>query len=125
MFINNYREISECLAASPKTLSSAMSTLDKHMLKELLLVCSALGSVETNGIDGNHAEEDEMDDGLAPPSQQRFVRGENCLEWLQDLQRLVTRRLHGLLVRVEGTSIVDSGCDYCQHVVSHRADALK
>lgn len=51
-----------------------MSTLDKHMLKELLLVCSALGSVETG----------DQDDDEGP---QRFVRGENCLEWLQDLQR--------------------------------------
>lgn len=54
-----------------------MSTLDKHMLKELLLVCSALGSVETSELDTE-----------APP-EQRFVRGENCLEWLQDLQRYV------------------------------------
>lgn len=57
-----------------------MSTLDKHMLKELLLVCSALGSVETtehSGVDGEKT------------GQQRFVRGENCLEWLQDLQRCV------------------------------------
>lgn len=53
-----------------------MSTIDKHMLKELLLVCSALGSVETT------------EDG-EKPGQQRFVRGENCLEWLQDLQRCV------------------------------------
>ena len=54
-----------------------MSTLDKHMLKELLLVCSALGSVET-------ADQDQDNEGT-----QRFVRGENCLEWLQDLQRYV------------------------------------
>lgn len=56
-----------------------MSTLDKHMLKELLLVCSALGSVETTDLDGDG-------DGTR---KQRFVRGENCLEWLQDLQRSV------------------------------------
>lgn len=57
-----------------------MSTLDKHMLKELLLVCSALGSVETTehgGVDGEK------------PGQQRFVRGEYCQQWLQDLQRCV------------------------------------
>lgn len=58
-----------------------MSTLDKHMLKELLLVCSALGSVETSEMDAE-----------APP-EQRFVRGENCLEWLQDLQRCVHARI--------------------------------
>eukprot|EP00752_Nemacystus_decipiens_P001460 g1436.t1 len=59
-----------------------MSTLDKHMLKELLLVCSALGSVETTehgGVDGER------------PGQQRFVRGEYCLQWLQDLQRALRR----------------------------------
>lgn len=56
-----------------------MSKLDKHMLKELLLVCSALGSIET-------AEEDTDATERLP---QRFVRGENCLEWLQDLQRSV------------------------------------
>lgn len=56
-----------------------MATVDKHMLKELLLVCSALGSVETS---------DPGDDDEKPLGQhQRFVRGENCLEWLQDLQR--------------------------------------
>lgn len=54
-----------------------MSTLDKHMLKELLLVCSALGSVETSELDAEASPE------------QRFVRGESCLEWLQDLQRCV------------------------------------
>lgn len=53
-----------------------MSGLDKYMLKELLLVCSALGSVES-------VNPDEDDD----QGNQRFVRGENCLEWLQDLQR--------------------------------------
>ena len=50
------------------------------MLKELLLVCSALGSVETTehgGVDGEK------------PGQQRFVRGEYCQQWLQDLQRCV------------------------------------
>lgn len=56
-----------------------MSTLDKHMLKELLLVCSALGSVESEQQVGD-------DQG---PHEQHFVRGENCLEWLQDLQRFV------------------------------------
>lgn len=95
-----------------------MSTLDKHMLKELLLVCSALGSVETNGVEGSNAEENEIDDGLAPPSQQRFVRGENCLEWLQDLQRLVARRLHGLLVSWR-THLIVHWCLSC------RSDALK
>lgn len=50
------------------------------MLKELLLVCSALGSVETT----EHGDADGE-----KPGQQRFVRGENCLEWLQDLQRCV------------------------------------
>eukprot|EP00903_Cladosiphon_okamuranus_P017376 g16007.t1 len=59
-----------------------MSTLDKHMLKELLLVCSALGSVETT----QHGDADGE-----KPGQQRFVRGENCLEWLQDLQRALRR----------------------------------
>ncbi|CAM9204032.1 unnamed protein product [Sphacelaria rigidula] len=64
-----------------------MSTLDKHMLKELLLVCSALGSVETTDASPDENGDDhETGDPLAPPSQ-RFVRGENCLEWLQDLQR--------------------------------------
>ena len=68
--------------ALPLSLALVMSTLDKHMLKELLLVCSALGSVETS----EHGE----DDGEKMAGrQQRFVRGENCLEWLQDLQRLV------------------------------------
>ncbi|CAN0513495.1 unnamed protein product [Discosporangium mesarthrocarpum] len=50
-----------------------MASIDKHMLKELLLVCSALGSVEKDTVDVDARE--------------RFVRGENCLEWLQDLQR--------------------------------------
>ncbi|CAM9262579.1 unnamed protein product [Choristocarpus tenellus] len=52
-----------------------MAALEKHMLKELLLVCSALGSMESE------------DDG----AKERFVRGENCLEWLQDLQRALRR----------------------------------
>lgn len=61
-----------------------MSTLDKHMLKELLLVCSALGSVETSETAGGDGEN-------SAGQQQRFVRGENCLEWLQDLQRCAVK----------------------------------
>ncbi|CAB1099608.1 unnamed protein product [Ectocarpus sp. CCAP 1310/34] len=53
------------------------------MLKELLLVCSALGSAETSEHGGG--------DGEPAVQQQRFVRGENCLEWLQDLQRALRR----------------------------------
>ncbi|CAM9634093.1 unnamed protein product [Ectocarpus sp. 13 AM-2016] len=60
-----------------------MSTLEKHMLKELLLVCSALGSSEASEHGGG--------DGEPAVQQQRFVRGENCLEWLQDLQRALRR----------------------------------
>lgn len=61
-----------------------MSTLEKHMLKELLLVCSALGSVE-------NLEHGDGDQEKSVGQQQRFVRGENCLEWLQDLQRCVVQ----------------------------------
>ncbi|CAM9181854.1 unnamed protein product [Hapterophycus canaliculatus] len=61
-----------------------MATVDKHMLKELLLVCSALGSVETS-------EPGDGDGEKLVGQHQRFVRGENCLEWLQDLQRALRR----------------------------------
>lgn len=67
-----------------------MSTLDKHMLKELLLVCSALGSLETlGGGDDQQQWGQQQGEQGQKQQQQRFVRGENCLEWLQDLQRFV------------------------------------
>lgn len=66
----------------PPAFATMSTAVDKHMLKELLLVCSALGSVATS--------EPRDGDSEKPVGQhQRFVRGENCLEWLQDLQRWV------------------------------------
>ena len=48
--------------------------MEEAIINELLLVCSALGSTEAvTTEDGTLVE--------------TFVRGENCLEWLQDLQR--------------------------------------
>lgn len=48
--------------------------MQESLINELLLVSSALGSTEAV----------EMDDGTLVET---FVRGQNCLEWLQDLQR--------------------------------------
>lgn len=92
------------MRAASRHFVCTMSTLNKHMLKELLLVCSALGSVETSAIEENADDENDAKE-LAPQSH-RFVRGENCLEWLQDLQRLVAFLLaypscHGM-----GTSFI-------------------
>lgn len=70
-----------------------MSSLDKHILKELLLVCSALGSIETS-------DQDAENEGF-----QRFVRGENCLEWLQDLQRYLNPDVY-LYLRNFGADIL-------------------
>jgi len=45
------------------------------VINEILLVCSVLGTEESELLeDGNVIT--------------KFVRGEKCLEWLQDLQRL-------------------------------------
>ncbi|CAN0474003.1 unnamed protein product [Phaeothamnion confervicola] len=49
--------------------------METAMYNELLLVCSALGSTEL-------VQDEET--GL---EHSRFLPGENCLEWLQDLQR--------------------------------------
>ena len=48
--------------------------MEEPLINEILLVCSALGAEETIVT-----KKGEM--------QTRFVRGEQCLEWLQDLQR--------------------------------------
>lgn len=50
--------------------------VDKKMLQELLLVSGALGSTET----------EELPDGTVAV---RFIRGKECLQWLQDLQRAI------------------------------------
>lgn len=52
--------------------------MEESVVKELLLVCTALGSTETI---------EEAGEGGRLVSVDRFIRGENCLEWLQDLQR--------------------------------------
>lgn len=52
--------------------------IEEPLINELLLVGAALGSTETlTAEDGSLVE--------------RFIRGENCLEWLQDLQRALRR----------------------------------
>jgi hypothetical protein len=48
--------------------------MQEAIINELLLVCPALGSIEAV----------QTEDGALVES---FVRGETCLEWLQDLQR--------------------------------------
>lgn len=62
--------------------SSSSSGIDTALHKELLLVCTALGSIE--------AVEERAQDGSTVVVE-KFIRGENCLEWLQDLQRCVCR----------------------------------
>lgn len=52
--------------------------MDAALHKELLLVCTALGN--TDAVVTEDAEGREV-------VVEKFVRGENCLEWLQDLQR--------------------------------------
>ena len=52
--------------------------IEEPLINELLLVGAALGSTEAfTAEDGSLVE--------------RFIRGENCLEWLQDLQRALRR----------------------------------
>ncbi|KAG5176771.1 hypothetical protein JKP88DRAFT_334503 [Tribonema minus] len=58
--------------------------MDSALHKELLLVCTALGSTEAVIIEDADGREAVVE---------KFVRGENCLEWLQDLQRALRRDL--------------------------------
>jgi hypothetical protein len=52
--------------------------MEDHVLGEVVLCCSAMGSSDTvEALDGTLVE--------------TFTRGENCLQWLQDLQRYVRR----------------------------------
>ena len=55
--------------------SGKIGTLDKAMMNELLLVCSNLGMLRVDN------------DGQEPV----FMRGEDCEEWIHDLQRAIRR----------------------------------
>ena len=50
--------------------------MQEAVINEILLVCSALGTEEN--VVTKHGD-----------MVTRFVRGEQCLEWLQDLQRFL------------------------------------
>ncbi|KAJ1455705.1 hypothetical protein M885DRAFT_519416 [Pelagophyceae sp. CCMP2097] len=55
------------------------ATMPKGMLEELLLVCTFVGTKRAD------------DGGEGAPGQQGFVRGEDSIHWLQDLQRALRR----------------------------------
>jgi hypothetical protein len=68
--------------------TAPISAIDKRMLEELLLVVQNLGTVDEDG---------------------NFIRGPECLNWLQDLQQVLARELASRLATSFAEGLEEAG----------------